>query len=118
MLGAPVQASETAEEKPVRLMECGLPAAASVMVKRAGALPGCSGGEGDIDGTGSGGSDGGAAGAGFREVAGDGYIGNGERAVAGVVHSNRLLGACGANLLRGESERSGGKGDDGDNAFA
>src|ERR1700751_3079460 len=37
---------------------------------------------------------------------------------SGVVHSNRLLGACGANLLRGESERPGGKGDDGDNAFA
>jgi len=38
--------------------------------------------------------------------------------LSGVVHSNRLLGACGANLLRGESERPGGKGDDGDNAFA
>ena len=46
--------------------------------------------EGDAESAASDGDDGVAAGAGLREVAGDGDIGDGERAITGVIESNGL----------------------------
>jgi len=70
--------------------------------------------EGDAESAASDGDDGVAAGAGLREVAGDGDIGDGERAITGVIESNglrrtRAADDLGCEIQRSDRERNGGK---------
>lgn len=82
-----------------------------------GAIAGGGRGEGDIECARSTGSDARATGVSFGKITSDSHIGNGEWTIAGVVQSDRLLGARCANLLGREVERSGGERDDWKDAF-